>query len=113
LGQVNLVRYGLQHVSDGGSFTLTSGVLAQQPMPGSAAVSLVNAALEAFARAAALELPRGIRINVVSPGWLTETLRMLGMDASMGQSAASVAKAYAASVHGKANGQTLGSRDYR
>jgi len=39
MGQVNLVRYGLTSVNDGGSFTLTSGVLAQQPMPGSAAIS--------------------------------------------------------------------------
>src|SRR5205814_552235 len=50
MGQVNLVRYGLTSVNDGGSFTLTSGVLAQQPMPGSAAISLVNAGLEGFGR---------------------------------------------------------------
>ena len=59
MGQVNLVRYGFDAVRDGGSFTITSGVLAQTPMVGSGAVSLVNAGLEGFARAAALEAPRG------------------------------------------------------
>lgn len=54
MGQVNLVRLGLACVRDGGSFTLTSGILAAEPTPGSAAISLVNAGVEAFARAAAL-----------------------------------------------------------
>jgi NAD(P)-dependent dehydrogenase (short-subunit alcohol dehydrogenase family) len=58
MGQVNVVRFGFEHVEDGGSFTLTTGVLAQTPMPGSAAISLVNAGLEGFVRAAALEAPR-------------------------------------------------------
>ena len=79
MGQVNLVRYGFEHVSDGGSFTLTSGILARSPMPGSGCAALANAAVEAFARAAALEAPRGIRVNVISPPWVTETLRALGM----------------------------------
>jgi len=74
MGQVNVVRVGMDFIGDRGSFTLTSGVLAQQPMPGSAAISLVNAGLEGFVRAAALELPRGIRVNVVSPPWVSETL---------------------------------------
>ena len=43
MGQVNLVRLGMKHINDGGSFTLTSGVLANEPVPGSAAISLVNA----------------------------------------------------------------------
>ncbi|MFB9124218.1 NAD-dependent epimerase/dehydratase family protein [Paraburkholderia dipogonis] len=51
MGQVNLVRCGAAHVSQGACFTLTSGTLAQQPMEGSAAVSIVNAGVEAFARA--------------------------------------------------------------
>ena len=107
MGQVNLVRYGFANVSDGGSFTLTSGVLAQQPMPGSGAISLVNAGLEGFTRAAALEAPRGIRVNVVSPPWVTETLIAYGMDPSMGLPAATVAKAYVRSVTGKESGATI------
>jgi hypothetical protein len=75
-----IVRLGLPHIADRGSFTLTSGILSQHPTPGSASISLVNAGVESFARAAALELPRGIRINVVSPPWVRETLQAMGRD---------------------------------
>jgi NAD(P)-dependent dehydrogenase (short-subunit alcohol dehydrogenase family) len=74
MGQVNLVRAAVEQVADNGSITLTSGALGRSPMPGSAAISLVNAGIEGFVRAAALEMPRGIRINAVSPAWVTETL---------------------------------------
>jgi NAD(P)-dependent dehydrogenase (short-subunit alcohol dehydrogenase family) len=107
MGQVNLVRFGFEHMEDGGSFTLTTGILAQEPMPGSAAISLVNAGLEGFIRAAALEAPRNIRVNAVSPPWVTETLQALKMDASQGLPAAIVARAYVHSVTGTASGSTL------
>jgi NAD(P)-dependent dehydrogenase (short-subunit alcohol dehydrogenase family) len=107
MGQVNLVRYGLDYVNDGGSLTLTSGVLARDPMPGSAAVSLVNAGLEGFMRAAACEAPRKIRINIVSPPWVTETLEAMGMDTSIGLPAAKVAAAYVESVTGTQSGRVL------
>jgi NAD(P)-dependent dehydrogenase (short-subunit alcohol dehydrogenase family) len=112
MGQVNLVRYGAEHVADGGSITLTSGVLSQEPTPGSAAISLVNAGLEGFARAAALEVPRGIRVNVVSPPWVSETLQAMGMDPSGGMPAAQVARAYVDAVAGAHNGQVLDARKY-
>ena len=105
MGQVNLLRFGLASVTDGGSITLTSGVLAQQPIPGAAAVSLVNAALEGFARAAALDAPRSIRVNVVSPPWVTETLQALGMPLDGGLPAAVVAGAYVRSVEGTDTGR--------
>jgi NAD(P)-dependent dehydrogenase (short-subunit alcohol dehydrogenase family) len=107
MGQVNLVRFGLDHVRDGGVFVLTSGVLGRTPMPGSAAISLVNAGLEGFARAAALEAPRGIRVNVVSPPWVTETLAALGMDKSIGLPATTVAKAYVQAVEGAQTGEVI------
>ena len=112
MGQVNLVRIGRQYVHDNGSFTLTSGVLSREPMKGSASISMVNAGLEGFARAAALELPRGIRINVVSPPWVTETLIARKMDPSLGLPAATVAQAYCASVEGTPTGQTIDPRTF-
>jgi NAD(P)-dependent dehydrogenase (short-subunit alcohol dehydrogenase family) len=112
MGQVNLVRIGRQYIHDNGSFTLTSGVLSREPMKGSASISMVNAGLEGFARAAALELPRGIRINVVSPPWVTETLIARKMDPSIGLPAATVAQAYLAGVEGTATGQTLDPRTF-
>lgn len=107
MGQVNLVRLGMEHVADGGSFTLTSGILAREPMPGSAAVSLVNAGLEGFVRAAALEAPRGIRVNVVSPPWVRETLQKMGRDAASGLPAAQVAQAYRESVESRRTGEVI------
>ena len=111
MGQINLVRAGLAHVRDGGSFTLTSGVLSQEPMPGSSVITVVNRGLEGFARAAALEMPRGVRINVVSPPWVTETLEELGW-ASPGLPAARVAPAYIECIEGSRNGETLDARDF-
>lgn len=107
MGQINLVRIGLSHVSDGGSFTLTSGILAQNPIPGSAAISTVNAGLEGFCRAAALEMPRGIRINVVSPGWIKETLEAMGQDGSAGVPADAVVSSYAMSLEGDQSGTVI------
>ncbi len=112
MGQVNLVRLGLGRVTDGGSFTLTSGTLAQHPMVGGAAISLVNAGLEGFVRGAALEAPRRVRVNVVSPPWVSETLVAMGRDGSAGLPAATVARAYVASVESRRTGQVLAARDF-
>jgi NAD(P)-dependent dehydrogenase (short-subunit alcohol dehydrogenase family) len=108
MGQVNLARFGLATLAENGSVTLTSGVLAQQPIPGSAAISLVNAGLEGFARAAALEAPRGIRVNVVSPPWVAETLQAMGWPPVPGAlPAAVVARSYVESVEGRMTGQVI------
>lgn len=112
MGQVNLVRIGLNYINDEGSFTLTSGVLSQHPIPGSASISMVNAAVEGFVRAAALEIKRGIRINVVSPLFATETLSAMGMDKDGGMSAFKFAPSYKESVEGQRNGEVLDVRDF-
>jgi NAD(P)-dependent dehydrogenase (short-subunit alcohol dehydrogenase family) len=112
MGQVNLVRLGRKYLNDGGSFTLTSGILAREPMPGSVSVSLVNAALEGFVRAAALEMERGQRINIVSPIFVKETMEAMKMDSAKGMAAAKVALSYKASVEGTFNGRILDVRDF-
>jgi NAD(P)-dependent dehydrogenase (short-subunit alcohol dehydrogenase family) len=112
MGQVNLVRIGRQFVNDNGSFTLTSGVLAREPMPGSSAISMVNAGVEGFVRAAQLELERGLRVNVVSPVWVAETLEALGRDSLTGMPADQVARAYVAAVTGTQRGAVLDVREY-
>ena len=107
MGQVNLVRLGIDHVNDNGSFTLSSGILSRKPMKGSSAISLVNSALEGFSRAAALEMPRGIRINVVSPNWVTDTLKALKMDPSIGTPVEIVARTYVKALEGPMSGEVL------
>jgi NAD(P)-dependent dehydrogenase (short-subunit alcohol dehydrogenase family) len=107
MGQVNLIRYGFESVSDGGSFTVTSGLLAREPMVGGAVASLINGALDSFTRAAALEAPRNIRVNVISPPWVTETLIALEMDPTNGMPAAEVARAYVDSIEGRQTGAVI------
>ena len=107
MGQVALARIAKDHLNDGGSITLTTGILAMQPMLGSASISLVNAGLEGFVRAAALELPRKLRINAVSPPWVKETMVKFGMDPTPGLAAADVAKAYVAAVEGASQGKII------
>ena len=107
LGQINLVRLGIRFVEGGGSFTLTSGTLARRPSPGGSAVSVANAGVEAFVASAALELPRGIRINAVSPGWVAETLKQMGHRPEGGTPVAAVARAYVEGVEGDSNGSVI------
>ena len=107
MGQVSLARIATDQLRDGGSITLTTGILAMRPMVGSASISMVNAGLEGFVRAAALEMPRKLRINAVSPPWVKETMVKFGMDPSPGLASADVAKAYVAAVEGSHQGQIL------
>jgi len=67
LPQVNLVLEGFDFVNDGGSFTLTSGVTNRDPIRGGAGAAAANGALDGFVVGAAVDMPRGIRINAVSP----------------------------------------------
>jgi NAD(P)-dependent dehydrogenase (short-subunit alcohol dehydrogenase family) len=68
MGQVNLVLTGQHYINPKGSFTLTSGILSEDPIVLGANLSAVNGALDAFVRSAAIELENGVRINSISPG---------------------------------------------
>jgi NAD(P)-dependent dehydrogenase (short-subunit alcohol dehydrogenase family) len=74
MGQVNLVRVGLKHVNAGGSFTLTTGILADHPVDFTTSPAMVNGGIHSFVKAAALELANGIRINVVSSGLVEDAI---------------------------------------
>ncbi|VVM98689.1 hypothetical protein PS645_03171 [Pseudomonas fluorescens] len=108
MGQVNLLLMGREFANDGGSFTFTTGVLSHDPIRSGASAALVNGAIDSFVRAAATELPRGLRINSVSP---TVLLEAMGKYAPYFRGykpvpAADVALAYAKSVEGLQTGQT-------
>jgi len=74
MGQINIVRTALPYISDGGSFTLISGVLTDEPISGGAIGTVINGGVEGFVKAASYEMPRGIRINCISPTVLTESV---------------------------------------
>ncbi|MBO1901593.1 short chain dehydrogenase [Leucobacter weissii] len=106
LSQLNLLRIGLDHVRDGGSVTLTTGILAREPVPTGSAAALANGAVEAFVRSAAGELPRGIRLNAVSPTVLASAPAYF--DAFPGFEPVSderVGQAFVRAVEGIANGR--------
>ncbi|EZP27122.1 short chain dehydrogenase [Pseudomonas sp. RIT288] len=109
MGQVNLLLIGREYANDGASFTFTTGVLSHDPIRTGASAALVNGALDSFVKAAAIELPRGLRVNSISP---TVLLEAMGSYAPYFRGykpvpAADVALAYAKSVEGLQTGQTF------
>jgi NAD(P)-dependent dehydrogenase (short-subunit alcohol dehydrogenase family) len=107
MGQVNVALAARDYLNDGGSITLTSGVDTDHPIRGAVAASTANAAVVGFVRGAAIELPRGLRINVVSPTVLEESMPVfgplfIGFEPIAGKRAA---LAYARSVDGAQTGQ--------
>ena len=106
MGQVNLVRFGRSRLRNNGSFTLTSGILADQPHPASVMLTMINAGVEGFGRAASLNLEHGQRVNVVSPPMVKETAIKLGWGGG-GMPAAEVARGYVESVESNRTGEVI------
>jgi NAD(P)-dependent dehydrogenase (short-subunit alcohol dehydrogenase family) len=108
LGQVNLVLIGQHYIRPNGSFTLTTGILTEEPIPLFANLSAVNGAIEAFARAAALELENGVRINVVSPDVVEDSPGLFPyFPGHIPVSMDRVVNAYVKSVLGARTGQVI------
>mgnify|MGYP000426250738 CR=1 FL=1 len=107
LGQIRLALTGQHYLNEGGSITLISGIVAHEPIAQGVNATTVNAGLEGFVRAAACELPRGIRINLISPTVLTESLAAYDgfFPGFTSVPAAAVAQAYRRSVEGIQNGR--------
>ena len=106
-GQVRLALTGQHFLNEGGSITLISGIVAHEPIAQGVNATTVNAALEGFVRAAACELPRGIRINLISPTVLTESVEAYDgfFPGFESVPAATVAQAYRRSVEGVQSGR--------
>ena len=108
LGQIAVATIAASHLRDGGSITVTTGILDGSPVPTGAAASVANGALNAYVRATAPYLPRGLRINAVSPNVLREAP---GYHASFPGftpvPAADVARAYADVIEGDGTGSVV------
>jgi len=105
MGQINLVRFGLDHVRDEGCFVLTAGIFSQRAPAGASAAAMVNGALESFARAAAKDLPRRIRLVAVSPPFIRETAVAMGLPQAGKISARENAQRYVELLDGDYTGQ--------
>ncbi len=109
LGQINLVLRGIGRIADGGSFTLTSGILDREPVLMGSGAATANGALAGFVAAAAIDLPRGLRVNVVSPGLLDVSADHYGylVPGHMPVPSKRVGLAYARCVEGRPTGQVV------
>jgi NAD(P)-dependent dehydrogenase (short-subunit alcohol dehydrogenase family) len=109
IGQMNIVRIGAEYVSDGGSFTLISGILAVKPIPLAIADATTSGAIETFAKCVSFEMPRGLRVNVINPTVLEESWPVYGemMPGFQPVPGALVGKAFQRSVDGFITGQVL------
>lgn len=109
LGQVRLALLGQHHLNDGGSITLTTGIVSAEPIRAGANASAVNRSIEGFVAGAACELPRGLRINAVSPSVLSESMDAYGafFPGFEPVPAARAALAYRRSVEGVQSGRTF------
>ncbi|BBS37445.1 short chain dehydrogenase [Enterobacter cloacae] len=109
MGQINLVKTGLDYISDKGSFTLISGILNVKPIPMAIADATTSGAIDTFVKCVAHELPRGVRINVVNPTVLEEAWDVYGemMPGFQPVPGALVGKAFERSVDGFITGQVL------
>lgn len=107
MGQINLVRYGRECLNNGGSFTLTTGILAHSPGAATVMVTMINRGLEAFVEAAAFDMSKQQRVNAVCPPLIKETAEKMGWGPG-GMPAAEIAKYYVQLVESKANGMLLG-----
>lgn len=107
MGQVNLVTIGMKHIRPGGSFTLTSGLLNDDPIRHGVSAALVNGALEGFVKGAAIELTHGVRINLVSPTVIEEALPTYApyFRGTKAVPASEAALGYAKSVEGAQTGR--------
>jgi len=115
MGQVNLVRTGVPHMRPGGSITLSTGILADDPVTGTTSPAMVNGALHSFVRAVSLELPRALRINAVSSGLVEDSLDAY-RSYFPGHNAVPMAKvvnAYVKSIEGRMSGQVITVYDNR
>ncbi len=107
MGQVNVVRRGLEILEDPTTYILTSGMLSHSPWPGTSAVSMVNAGLESFVKAAALDLEDENRVCVVSPPLIKETARKMGRDPDPWPTASKTAQAYLKALESDTSGTTI------
>jgi len=108
MGQINLVLTGQHFINPKGSFTLTSGILSEDPVAAGANLSAVNGAINAFVIGASIELNNGVRINAISPGVVEDSPAFFPFfPGHIPVTMARVVNAYLKSVFGSLTGQVI------
>ena len=109
MGQVNLVRLGKDALNPKGSITLSTGILADDPVVKTTSAAMVNGGIHSFVQAVALETENGIRVNVVSSGMVEDAYEKY-KDYFPGHNSIPMKKVvngYVRSVNGKGNGEVI------
>lgn len=109
MGQVNLVRIGQDYLNDKGSITLSTGILADEPVLKTTSAAMVNGGIHSFVKAVALEIEYGIRVNVVSLGVVEDAYEKY-KDYFPGHNPIPMSKvvnAYVKSVKGRLQGEII------
>ncbi|MBO6620994.1 MAG: short chain dehydrogenase [Balneola sp.] len=109
MGQVNLVRIGRHYLNEGGSLTLSTGILADDPVIKTTSAAMVNGGIHSFVQAVALELNGTPRINAVSLGMVEDAYEKYKsyFPGHNPVPTAKVIKAYERSVKGRGNGEII------
>lgn len=109
MGQVNLVRIGQNYVNKNGSITLTTGILADDPVVKTTSAAMVNGAIHSFVMAVALEIENGIRVNAVSANVVEDAYEKYKdfFPGNMPIPMNKLVGAYVRSVKGKRNGEII------
>jgi len=108
MGQVNLVRVGKDYLSKGGSITLSTGILADDPVEKTTSAAMVNGAIHSFVKAASLEIS-DFRLNAISLGMVAVAYDKYKsfFPGHHPVSTEKVVRAYERSVKGKDNGRII------
>ena len=109
MGQINLVRLGLKYLNPGGSITLSTGILADDPVAMTTSAAMVNGSIHSFVKAASLELQQGKRVNAVSSGLVEDSAEKY-KDFFPGHNPIPMTKVvngYIKSIEGKGNGEVI------
>jgi hypothetical protein len=102
-GPIEVTRLTANSISDSGSITLTAGRFLKT-MPETAIGAMVNAGPEVFVQVATTEMERAIRVDIVSLGWVAETLVVLGRVGGGGTPVDVVVSHYIEAIEGFASG---------
>lgn len=109
MGQVNLVRIGQDYLKSNGSITLSTGILADDPVVKTTSAAMVNGGLHSFVKAVALEIENELRVNVVSLGVVEDAYEKY-KDFFPGYNPVAMNKVvneYVRSVEGRGNGEII------
>lgn len=112
MGQVRLVKHGLEKLNHGGTMLLTGGIFSHDPWPQTSAMALVNAGLEGFVRSVSTEVQHEKIVAVIHPPFIAETAKQFGMDPTPWPPAEMAGQQYLKAVAEAANGEHLFFENY-